>query len=331
MVFSKIAYNCTAYYSLHAEQSLNNLRIDSVMKMPAVYQTQLDEICDDIRKDQQNSMFVLNCDNIDNVQINVVEKRLAALVGDEKKTVIFENIKESLLEQLSFYPLFRTDNVKYRVEEDMKYEFFPLKNRFDCSQLICTDKVFDKVFLENVAKYNKSQPGGKLEHTSSSVSLSTYIDIKRFIIEKRSFMLYSIYRLALKIQAHWLKNDAIHKKKPILVCQSLNGSYIASVLASLLDLDLYMLDQVGPINKLYRAIGAKIKADADYLVVSDMVCVGTEVKIVKNIIEYLGGNYIGNVALVRAFLKQFSNTEEVLLIDKNNCKQLDYQIIVSIN
>ena len=330
MIFSKISYNRTAYYSLHAEQCLNNLRIDSIMKMPAVYQTQLDEICDDIRNDQQNVVFVLNCDNVDNIQINAIEKQLANLVGAESKKVIFENAKESLLEQFSFYPLFRTNNVKYRVEEDMKYEFFPLTNGFDCSKLTCTDKVFDKVFLENVTKYNQSQPDEKLEHTSSSVSLTTYVDIKRFIIEKRSFMLYSIYRLAMKIQNHWLKNDVIHKKKPILVCQSLNGSYIAAVLASLLDLDLYMLDQVGPINKLYKAIGAKIKADADYIVVSDMVCMGTEVKIVKNIIEYLGGNYIGNVALVRTFLKQFNNTEEVLLINKNNCKQLNYQIIVSI-
>lgn len=330
MIFSKISYNSTAYYSLHAEQCLNNLRIDSVMKMPAVYQTQLDEICDDIRKDKKNFVFVLNCDNVDNIQINAIEKQLANLVGAEKKKVIFENVKESLLELLSIYPLFKTDNAKFRNEETGKYRFFPLTNGVDYSKLISTDKAFDEVFLENVKEYNKSQQGEKLEHTSSSVSLTTYIDIKRLIIEKRSFMLYSVYRLAMKIQAHWLKNDVTDKKKPILVCQSLNGSYIASVLASLLDLDLYMLDQVGPINKLYRAIGAKIKADADYIVVSDMVCMGTEVKIVKNIIEYLGGNYIGNVALVRAFLKQFNNTEEVMLINKHNCKQLNYQINVSI-
>ena len=64
-----------------------------------------------------------------------------------------------------------------------------------------------------------------------------------------------------------------------MICQSLNGSYLASVLSSLLGLDLFIIDGVGPINKLYRSLGATIETGKKYIVVSDVVCLGTEFKI----------------------------------------------------
>lgn len=331
MIFSKITQDNIAYYCLHAEQCLNNLQMEFGVALTVAYRTPLDEICDDIRNDCENTIFVLNCENVDNIQINAIERRLADLVNKQNKTIVFEDVKESLLKQLPISSFFEEDNHINKDEKENKFRFFSFKKGFDCSLIKSSIDAFELSFLENVKLYNQPLPEGNKEHTSSSVSLTSYIDIKRFIVEKRLFMLYAIYRLAIKLKRHWLDQNKTNKKKPVLVCQSLNGSYIASVLSTLLDLNLYILDQVGPVNKLYRAVGAKIESDTDYIVVSDMVCMGTEVKIAKSIVEYLGGNYIGNVTIVRMIsVKEFSNTEEVFVIDKNNCKQLNYRIITAL-
>ena len=63
-----------------------------------------------------------------------------------------------------------------------------------------------------------------------------------------------------------------------------------------------------------------------------MVCMGTEVKIAKSIIEYFGGNYIGNISLVRVeSIKPYNNTEEVFRIDKFNHKEFNYNITTAIS
>lgn len=332
MIFSKISFDNVAYYCLHAEQCLNNLQMEfGVVAMTAAYRTPLDEICDDIQNDHQNTSFILDCENVDNIQINAIEPRLADLVNKQNKTIVFENVKESLIEQLPISSFLEEDNLVNKDEKEKKYSFFSFKKGFDCSLIKSSINAFELTFLENVKLYNQPLLKGNTVHTSSSVLLTSYIDIKKFIVEKRIFMLYAIYRLAMKTKRHWLDQSKTNKKKPVLVCQSLNGSFIASFLSTLLDLDLYILDQVGPVNKLYRAIGAKIESNTDYIVVSDMVCMGTEVKIAKSIVEYLGGNYIGNVTIVRTVsVKEFNNTEEVFVIDEQNCKQLNYKIITAL-
>jgi len=135
----------------------------------------------------------------------------------------------------------------------------------------------------------------------------------------------------IRIKKEW-KDSFESKDKPILICQSLNGSIIASVLSSLLGLDLFIIDGIGPINKLYRSLGATIETGKKYIVVSDVVCLGTEVKITKNIIEYLGGVYFGNVSIVRIeSIKTYDNVESVFYIDKSNKKEFKYQIITPLD
>jgi hypothetical protein len=88
--------------------------------------------------------------------------------------------------------------------------------------------------------------------------------------------------------------------KTILFCQTLSGAFIGSILSDLLGLDLFIIDHLGPINKLYNSVlFKKIDASANYIVVSDVLCLGTEVKNAKSIIEFSGAKYIGNVSFVR--------------------------------
>ena len=324
MIFSKIIDNDTVYYDLYAEQRLNNMTEDGAVENLNVSKTSLDEICDDIQLEHRYSVFVLECKKIESLQLNTMERRMGELFK-KGKTIVLANAKESLLSTMAICSVFHAENSKYKKDEF--YEWFVLKNEVDLSNMSSMSQVFERLFLKKLKTYSRTLPENDREHTSSSVELTSYIDIKKLMVQDRAFMLYAIYRLAVKIRTHWLNNE----KKPVLVCQSLNGSYIASVLSALLELDLYILDQVGPINKLYRSLGAKVRANENYIVISDMVCLGTEVKIVKNIIEYLGGNYVGNATIVRTDCgRTFDDTEEVFVINKNNCKELNYRIITAI-
>ena len=75
-----------------------------------------------------------------------------------------------------------------------------------------------------------------------------------------------------------------------------------------------------------------------YIVVSDLVCLGTEVKITKNLIEFSGGKYLGNVSLVQVEtlnredlkLENIDRTISVSSITENNNQELEYFIYTNL-
>lgn len=330
MVFSKTELDNVAYYDLLAEKSLslNSPNTDSLSQ--DIFVSDIEDILKDIEQDSVNATFVIDCGEIESVQKNIIEDRIPQIVDILKsKTIVLSNVKKDLLN----HDYYRTLTIKYKNqynEEGGFYYFLPLCDGYSCSQLKRAEDVFKTVFAERMKRYCKElKTDEEQKHPSSSVHLSTFIDIKEMAFKERELILYAIYRLAMKVKAHWIEEG---KEKPILVCQSLSGSYIASVVSSLLNLDLYILDQVGPVNKLYRNLGTKIQTNTDYIIVSDMVCMGTEVKIAKSIIEYFGGNYIGNISLVRVkSIEPDENTEEVFRIDEFNHKEFNYFITTAIS
>ena len=112
----------------------------------------------------------------------------------------------------------------------------------------------------------------------------------------------------------------------------MNSAYIVSVLANLLKLDILILDKIGPINKIYNRLDKTISEDRKYIVVSDLVCLGTEVKIVKSLIQFMGGKFLGNVSIIKtetlskADIKRFDATIAVFSINKSNNKEIGYNI-----
>lgn len=133
----------------------------------------------------------------------------------------------------------------------------------------------------------------------------------------------------MKIKNEWGKEL---DQKPILVCQSMNSAYIVSVLSILLKLDILILDKIGPIHTLYTRMDKSFSENRKYIVVSDLVCLGTEAKIVKNLILFMGGKYLGNVSLVKtetlekAHIKRTDATKAVFSINRENNRELNYSI-----
>lgn len=174
-------------------------------------------------------------------------------------------------------------------------------------------------------------------HESSSVYLSQYFNFKKYIGEDY-FAYYTFYKLALKMVE---QNDS-HSwaitpySKTALFCQTLNSSFLGSVLADLLGIDIYLVDHLGPINKIYTSkLHSKLNIDYNYIVISDVLCLGTEVKNSKSIIEFSGASYLGNVAFLRIESRKeedidFKDIEFFYRINKDY-NPINYRIITDLD
>lgn len=308
MILSKITHKGISYYSLHAELAF--LKADNRLSVQIdrtyLYGAIINDICEDILLDTESSIFVLDFDGIENGQFNVLDEKIQELRSHNKE-IVFVGVKDSM--------------IKFDSQFDTEKK---IAKGFEGQPI---DTVFKEIFKDRLKQYCRKDDN--LNH-SSSVMVTAYIDIKEFFTKEKRFALFCIYQLARQIRKKeiwksYLEPDC--KNKPVLICQSLNGSFIASVLSMLLGLDLFIFDSIGPINKLYRNLGTTIELTKPYLIVSDVVCLGTEVKITKNIVEYLGGVYLGNVSIVRIeSIKPYENTESVYIINKNNKNEFNYKI-----
>lgn len=328
MVFSKIINNEVAYYDLYAETCLNNSCEDISVKEKQLTNTIIDNIYNDIVFDTQSKYFVLNFDEILSIpSINPFDKKLSDLINREHKKIVLSNIEENVLHTISNSDYFTQQNSEHKKADSSRYEQFIIGEHFNI-ELSNHDSLFEEILKNKLAEHIDSKG-----HNSSSsfVKLTSYIKLKELLTNEKEFMLYAIYVLSKKVKAHWsaeLRSD----NKPVLICHSLNGSYIATVLSNILNLDMFVLDQIGPINKLYRNLGKEIEPDKKYIIVSDMVCLGTEVRITKSIIEYLGGEYLGNVSIVRLdSFEKYQDVEYLFVIDKTNCGFLKYETYTALN
>lgn len=333
------------YFDLHCEEVISsNFSIENVYSVSqGIYVDRLQtvtlkKIIDDIIlvNGGKDKSIILNFRYINANQQNI-NQTLNILTAKGYKVVLI-NILEDVISDLGYAEIKNPHNfmeaktyveniTKNEVRKNVysKFYLFEEPNDFLGDDFI-DKKIFDSEFKNKIKNFIKSFNN---PHTSSFVYLKSFVDIKKFISYEKGFTLYAIYLLAQKINNEW-KTDI--DKAPILVCQSLNSSYIVSILSNLLKLDILILDKIGPINKLYNRLDKNISNNRKYIVVSDMVCLGTEVKIVKNLVEFIGGKYLGNVSLIKtqtlkkSDIKRKDATIAVFSIDKSNNKELDYYI-----
>ena len=138
------------------------------------------------------------------------------------------------------------------------------------------------------------------ESMSSRVKLTKYINMKN-IMQDFSFFNYCIYQLALKLSENNVLDITKHDKnqdKTIFV-HTMNSVVIGTILAQLFCIDLLLVDHLGPYNKLYTDdLSRSINRKRKYLVVCDVVCMGTELTTAKSIFDVLGIHYKGCITLV---------------------------------
>lgn len=325
MIISAIKTDKYTYINIHAEEVVTSNYLEN--DNSGIYGRRLQivtliRIFDSLDREAQKNI-VLDFNNIERCQPNLNK----TLIEQKNKgyKLAFIHLRKAVCDELS---LSTVSNTKTKLAGDVYSRFFFFENDTDELTNIEFDvpALFERTFKEKLIPFidKHDKP-----HTSSYVYLTSYVDIKKFLSHENEFMLFAIYKLALKIEREWkVEID----KDPILICQSMNSAFIVSVLSNLLKLDILILDKIGPINKLYTRVDNTIVADRKYIVVSDLVCLGTEVKIVKTLIQFIGGKYLGNVSIIKtetlkkADISRKEATIAVFSINRSNNKEMQYTI-----
>lgn len=192
--------------------------------------------------------------------------------------------------------------------------------------------IYEKKLLEKKL-FIEDQEFDKQYSASSNVILPKYVNIKRFIEEKEISFL-GLYLLCKKAIREGLVPNYDSIDKPIVFFQSIVGSYLASIFAKIACLDLAYLDHIGPKSKIYRTIRKEtIKNQKNkYLLISDVICMGTEIQIAKSIISNEGSEVIGILPIIK--IKVIDKDEDnetpkicsLFTLTKDNNEKIGYQI-----
>jgi len=336
MIISYIEKPLYIYFNLHAEEviSSNYLNDDNqgiyIKSLQFETINRLFNFIKECNFTLQNNI-ILDFNYIEHLQPNILKKIIE--IRDLKFKLTFLNVSQKIIESLS---LKNIENEKNIINKDSGYDIFYFFSDIDCNIYdteIKNDRIFYEEFKERLKKdyiveYNKP-------HASSFVYLNSFIDLKKFISNESPFIYYALYRLAIKINNKW--KPALNDN-PILVGQSLTSTFIVSVISKLLKLDILIFDKIGPITKLYNKLEKHNFENRKYIVVSDLVCLGTEVKITKSLIEFSGGKYLGNVSLVKVEtltredlpLDNRDRTISVFSIRESNNQELKYFIYTNL-
>ena len=284
--------------------------------------------------DNNHTEVILDFENVLDVQNNL--NPVVSQLKINSKTLILLNVNFQIITKLGI-DIFNNPNNKANSEF---FELFIVSDTLS-TVILKTEELFTNEFIKYLIKHSIDNEGYNkinnkipiisdfIPHISSSVYITKYIDVKRMISDDKAFFIYCLYKLSLIVRKQWLA------KKPTLVCQNLNSSYIASILSSFLKFDILVFDKLGPTNKIYSTLDNKIETDKEYLIVSDVVALGTEMKIAKSLITFLGGKYLGNISLIRIEtlhpeVKQYGNTSSLFTISKDN-NPIEYQILTELN
>lgn len=191
------------------------------------------------------------------------------------------------------------------------------------------EEMLIKRMEDSSSKYiddRSDKPEKQFSH-SSNVNLPKYINLKAIIEEKEiSFLgLYLLYKRAK--QSGLFKDE---NNPPLLFFSSMAGSYLASIISKLANVDMVFLNHLGPKQKLYRELHKEqLLADRDYLIISDVVCLGAEIERAKTLIEHAGGKLIGILSVVSVEVvsnRLDKNIISLLTLTRDN-NTIKYQII----
>lgn len=334
MVISKIIDQDCVYFNLHAEQSFTGSFLAdkgdaSINICEGIFGSELTlQTLGNIEASLSDCLeyrAVLDFTGIREVQANLfkVINEIIKLV----KQLAFVSVSDKIIEKLNL-GFFTKGNELV----DGHYALYVLATEVQSFEIAGSLALFQQKFTDLLVANTLDNQGDKAFRHNSPVYVPKFIDVKGMITSDPSFFTYIIYNMAIKIH---LKEDwNVPGDNPILFCQNLNGSYICSILSRFLKWDMLSMDHIGPANKVYSSIGNKIRSEARYLVISDVICLGTEIKICQNIINYSGGRYLGNACVVKIETllaeHQDKNSISVFSISEGN-NPIDFKILTALS
>lgn len=167
-------------------------------------------------------------------------------------------------------------------------------------------------------------------HTSVPVYLSKYINLKKMMESDARMLRLSIYYLALRmIDRGIASNSPSGNHNLSLFFHTMSGGYIAAQLAELFHVNLVYLDHLGPIESVHRKhFEQDIHDGRDYVIVSDVICLGGEIGRARTIIEYCGGKVLGETSIVdvQSVQSERLNSRTSLYTISKECNKVGYTI-----
>lgn len=334
MVISKIIHEDCLYFNLHAEQSFTGSFLAdkgdaSINICEGIFGSELTlETLGNIVASLSDCLeyrAVLDFTGIRDVQANLFKViiELTKLV----KQLAFVNVSDKIIEKLNLGFFTKGNEIV-----EGTYPLYVLATDVQTFEMVDPGLLFKQKFTELLVENTLDNDGDKAFRHNSPVYVPKFIDVKGMITSDPSFFTYIIYQMAINVNQ---KEDwNVPGDNPILFCQNLNGSYICSILSRFLKWDMLSMDHIGPANKVYSSIGNKIRSEARYLVISDVICMGTEIKICQNIINYSGGRYLGNACVVKIETllaeHQDKNSVGVFSITESN-NPIDFKIFTALS
>lgn len=327
MLYAKLEINETLYVFLHAEQVYRDFSLCD--KNSGYFNHELAEatVCDIynyIKKNSTPDNIVFDFAEITEAH-NITEwiERIINYCREYGKGFAFSRMSEKLYEES-----------KTKLKNKLGEEDEIITDFNSASKKIITDtEIFEK-YQEAIAekiesKYIIEREGKDSYSHSSNVQLPKYINIKAFI-EQKDILFIGLYLMCKKAINKGLVG---YDKHPLLFFSSMAGSYLASVFSKLACIDMVFLNHLGPKKKLYRELHKEqLLGDRDYLIISDVVCLGAEIERAKTLIEHAGGKLKGIISVVSMEVvserpKTENEIEKVTLLTlTKNFNPINYQI-----
>lgn len=278
--------------------------------------------------------LVLNFNNIKSISGNNVVYLFNEIVKEfcaKEKQVYFINICEEIFKQmkemLMKYKSYirHKGKIYYILTASKRYSNFPISLRKNENSF---NELYNKRLEGMIEQYSETYDGKS--HFSSPVYLSKYINVKKMIENESLFFNFCIYKLAVEmINKKIISDQQYNNKDMFLFFHTLNGSYISTQLAMITKINMVYLDHLGPIESLHKKHFEKCISDnCEYIIVSDVICLGSEVSRAKTIIEYNGGQVKGVacIADIRTTNDSPNPSKASLYTVNNEHNKIDYTI-----
>lgn len=288
---SLITHNEKNYISLHMEEVFNDYTLEFIeneqgkqyMKCKEISLSTIEKLSALIL-DINEKELCIDFTNMIGVQNNEWKKLLNII---EKQNISISNIEKLENEE--------------RQKELFKY----------CT---CRESYLDIFKHYSIKEINEITDKSANYQTQNGVTLTSYINVKKIIEDQKNFFKWC-YILSKQI----IENDEYKKfenktcsEQPILLCHTLNGSSIATIVAKLLNVDICFINHLGPYSKLSNHyFDENIQQTKNYIIVVDMICLGNEISRAQDIVEFLGGKTCGYVTFIDLGLSKVVNKSKI--------------------
>lgn len=230
----------------------------------------------------ENVIYIWDCHNMSSINDRGLDEPFVTL--SSKNIVLANVISESALDKAVRHGVAQCGGKLLFEYEDTKYYCLNGKKNYAVTRRTIQDiiKTYLNTLIKNRCIENKYQ-----YLVSSGVYSNMQINLKKLFYDTENFP-YIIYLL-------W---DQIYQKKfGGIIATSKNGVAFASILGGILGCDVLYFNIGQMFEETYNC-SPQIRKGESYIHIYDMICLGSETKVLNALVNAQGGNVVESVGVV---------------------------------